>query len=267
MPLPHGAGRVRLRGHPSGILRDDCNGACSFKMRRCRSDTQRIMATFQIIRKEGLKMVKATIEDETIRAEAGALHYMIGDIELTTSMPSAKGFLKSLVTSESVFKPSYRGTGDIFFGPPIFGEYHQLELNEEAWILDKGAYVCSDGTVEAGSFRNKAITGLVGGEGFFQTKVEGTGKVILQAPGEIEIHDLANQTLTVDGSFAVARQAHLDYSVQKAAKGIFSSMASGEGLVNVIRGTGRVLLAPVPNIHNNLVTQIISGMPRPSSGK
>ena len=206
-------------------------------------------------------MVKATVQNETIRAEAGALHYMLGEIQLTTTMPSAKGFLKSLVTQESIFKPAYKGTGDIFFGPPIFGEYHELVLEHEAWILDKGAYVCSDGSVEAGSFRNKTITGLIGGEGFFQTKVEGTGKVVIQAPGNIEIIDLENQTLTVDGSFAVARQAHLDYTVQKAAKGILSSMASGEGLVNVIRGSGRVLLAPVPNIYNNLITQMRSSMP------
>ena len=225
------------------------------------------MATFEVIEKEGLKMVKATIQNETIRAEAGALHYMLGDIELTTTMPSAKGFLKSLVTQESIFKPAYKGNGEIFFGPPIFGEYHELILENEAWILDKGAYVCSDGSIEAGAFRNKAITGLVGGEGFFQTKVEGSGKVIIQAPGKIEILDLENQTLTVDGSFAVARQAHLDYSVQKAAKGILSSMASGEGLVNVIRGTGRVLLAPVPNIYNNLLSQLQSGMPAGTSGK
>ena len=225
------------------------------------------MATFQIIEKEGLKMVKATIQNETIRAEAGALHYMLGDIELTTKMPSAKGFLKSLVTQESVFKPAYKGTGDIFFGPPIFGEYYTLDLNNEAWILDKGAYVCSDGSVETGAFRNKAITGLVGGEGFFQTKVEGTGQVIIQAPGKIEIVDLENQTLTVDGSFAVARQAHLDYAIKKAAKGILSSMASGEGLVSVIKGTGRVLIAPVPNIYENLLMQISSSIPRPSTGK
>jgi len=225
------------------------------------------MATFQVIEKEGLKMVKAILQNETIRAEAGALHYMLGDIELTTSLPSAKGFLKSLVTQESVFKPAYKGSGEVFFGPPIFGEYFELELQNEAWVLDKGAYVCSDGTVEAGSFRNKAITGLVSGEGFFQTKVEGSGSVIIQAPGKIEILDLENQTLTVDGSFAVARQAHLDYTVRKAAKGILSSMASGEGLVNVIQGTGRVLLSPVPNIYNNLISQMRSAMPTPAARK
>ena len=223
------------------------------------------MATFEVVEKQGLKMIKATIANETIRAEAGALHYMLGEITLETAMPSAKGFLKSMVTKESVFKPTYTGTGEVFFGPPIFGEYHTLELNGDAWVLDKGAYVCSDAAVEVGAFRNKAISGLLGGEGFFQVEVKGTGKVVLQAQGPIETVDLQNQTLTVDGSFAVARQGHLEFTVKKAAKGILSSMASGEGLVNVIQGTGRVLLAPVPNIYSNLVDQVTTAFPRSSS--
>ena len=91
--------------------------------------------------------------------------------------------------------------------------------------------------------------------------------MLIQAPGKIEMLDLDNDKLTVDGSFAIARQAHLNYSVQKAAKGILSSMASGEGLVNVISGKGRVLLAPVPNLHNNLLSQMRSALPASTSGK
>jgi len=37
------------------------------------------MATFEIVEDEELKLIKATIKNETIRAEAGALHYMIGE--------------------------------------------------------------------------------------------------------------------------------------------------------------------------------------------
>ena len=115
-------------------------------------------------------MVKATIQSESIRAEAGALHYMLGDIELTTAMPSAKGFLKSLVTKESVFKPAYKGSGQIFFGPPIFGEYHELVLEDEAWILDKGAYLCSDGSVEVGASGTRPSQVLSGEKGYFKLK-------------------------------------------------------------------------------------------------
>jgi len=214
------------------------------------------MANFEIVEKQGLKMIKATIEKETIRAEAGALHYMRGNIELNVKMPTAGGFLKSLVTSESVMKPTYVGSGEIYFGPPIFGEYYMLDLTGDAWVLDKGAYVCSDEPIEVGAYTNKAVSGLLGGEGFFQTQVKGTGRVVIQAHGPIEEIDLTGETLSVDGSFAVARQAHLDFTVKKAAKGLLSSAASGEGLINVISGTGRVLLAPVPNLYANIVDSI-----------
>ena len=222
------------------------------------------MATFSVIEKQGLKMIRADIQNEAVRAEAGALHYMVGNIELETKMPTAGGFLKSLVTSETVFKPTYTGTGTIYFGPPIFGEYMVLELNNEAWVLDRGAYVCSDMGVTIGAFANKVIAGLLSGEGMFQTKVEGTGKVVVQAAGPIEAIDLRGEKLVVDGNFAIARQAHLDFSIQRAAKGgLLGSAASGEGLVSVISGIGRVYISPVPALHNSLLERMHSMMPVP----
>jgi uncharacterized protein (AIM24 family) len=218
------------------------------------------MSTFEIIAQQGLKMIKATINNETIRAESGALHYMQGRIELKTPMPSAGGILKSMVTAETIVRPTYTGTGTIFFGPPIFGEHMILELNNEAWVLDRGAYVCSDNSVEVGAFRNKAMSALMSGEGWFQTKVEGKGKVVLQAQGPVQAIDLRDDKLVVDGSFAVARQAQLDFSVQRATKGLLGSAASGEGLVNVIQGTGRVYIAPIPNAHVALGHQIASNI-------
>ena len=37
----------------------------------------------------------------------------------------------------------------------------------------------------------------------------------------------------------------LDFTVERSGKSLIGSAASGEGLVNVYRGTGKVLLAPV----------------------
>lgn len=222
------------------------------------------MAHFEIVEQEKLKMIKATIDNETITAEAGALHYMQGKIELKTPTPSAGGFLKSMVTNESIFRPTYTGTGEIFFGPPTFGEYMILDV-EEPWVLDRGAYVCSEPGITVGAFRNKAMTALMGGEGWFQTKVEGSGKVVLHAQGPLQIVDLVNDRLTVDGNFAVARQAKLDFKIQKAAKGLFGSATSGEGLVNVIEGTGRIYIAPVPNDYLSLTHHIRESMVMPVS--
>ena len=72
------------------------------------------MASFEIVQQQGLKMIKATLNNETVRAESGALHYMQGRVEMESSTATAGGFLKSLVTQESIFRPTYKGTGTVF---------------------------------------------------------------------------------------------------------------------------------------------------------
>ena len=67
-----------------------------------------------------------------------------------------------------------------------------------------------------------------------------------QCPKEelVEIH-LQDDVLKVDGNMAVAWSGSLDFTVERSGKSLIGSAASGEGLVNVYRGTGKVLLAPV----------------------
>ena len=54
-----------------------------------------------------------------------------------------------------------------------------------------------------------------------------------------------NDVLKVDGNMAIAWSGSLDFTVERSGKTLLGSAASGEGLVNVYRGTGKVLLAPV----------------------
>ena len=205
------------------------------------------MATFNICKAEdAVSYVEVILDNETVRAEAGAMRYILGDIEMTAQMPGLKSFFKAKATGETAVKPEYSGTGKLVL-EPSFSEFFELELSGETFILDQGAYWASDGSVEVGAVANKAASALLSGEGIFQTKVSGRGSVIVQAPGQIEVLELQDQKLVVDGSFAVARDAALDFSVRKSTKSILGSMASGEGLVNVIQGTGVVWLAPVPN--------------------
>ncbi|EKD69274.1 MAG: hypothetical protein ACD_47C00185G0001, partial [uncultured bacterium] len=75
---------------------------------------------------------------------------------------------------------------------------------------------------------------------------------------DVERIKLVNDRLAVDGSFAIARTAGLNFSVQKATKSIMGSMTSGEGLLNVFEGTGTVLIAPVSNLYFNLASMIMS---------
>ncbi len=215
------------------------------------------MPQYEIIDTEELRMVKVTLDGDTVRAESGALHYMIGNIEMVTKKPSMGGFLKSMVSSESVFRPTYTGKGEVFFGPPTFGEYHIIELDGNSMVLDSGSYICSDLGIEVGIIRNKGFT-MFSGEGIWQTTVSGTGTLVYYSEGPIQEINLVNSTLTVDGNFAVARDAGLNYEVKLLGKGLLSKFAGGEGFVNVISGTGKVYLSPVPSRFNNLAGRVIN---------
>lgn len=212
---------------------------------------------FEVVEKETLKFLKAELNNTAVRYESGGLYYMQGNLEMEANLPSAGGFLKSMVTRESVVKPIIRGSGTVWF-EPSFGNFTFLDLNNEEWILDKGAYYASEMGIEIGSFTNKSMSGLFSGEGFFQTKVSGTGKVVVLSNGPLETIELSNGKLVVDGSFAVARQASVQLTVTKANKGLFSSMISGEGIVNTFTGTGKVMIAPAANRYITMINYLSS---------
>lgn len=212
---------------------------------------------FEVVEKETLKFLKADLNNSAVRYESGGMYYMQGNLELEANLPSAGGFLKSMVTRESIVKPVIKGSGTVWF-EPTFGNFTIMELGGQEWILDKGAYYASEMGIEIGSFTNKSISGLFSGEGFFQTKVSGAGKVVILSNGPLETIELNNGKLVVDGSFAVARQASVQLTVAKANKGIFSSMISGEGVVNTFTGTGKVLIAPAANRYITMINYLSS---------
>lgn len=212
---------------------------------------------FDVVEKETLKFLKAEFENSAIRYESGGMYYMQGNLEMEANLPSAGGFLKSMVTRESAVKPIIRGSGTVWF-EPSFGNFTIMELKNEEWILDKGAYYASEMGIDISSFTNKSISGMFSGEGFFQTKVSGSGKVVMLSNGPLETIELNNGKLVVDGSFAVARQASVQLTVAKANKGIFGSMISGEGIVNTFTGTGKVLIAPAANRYITMINYLSS---------
>ena len=60
----------------------------------------------------------------------------------------------------------------------------------------------------------------------------------------IEIN-LENDVMKIDGNMAIAWSGSLEFTVEKSGKSLLGSAVSGEGLVNVYRGTGKIWMAPV----------------------
>ncbi len=219
------------------------------------------MPQYEIIEQEGVRLVKITLENETVRAESGALYYMRGQIEMESKAPSVGGFLKSLATGESIFRPTYSGTGELYLEPSL-GGFHVYELQGEEWILEGGAYWASDASIELDVHREKALTALKSGEGFldFQTKVRGTGKVVLSAQGPVEEVTLENDKMVVDGKYVLGRSGSINYTAQRAAKSLMGSLTSGEGLVRIYEGSGKLLMAAIPYWRHRLHASVTGAM-------
>ena len=65
------------------------------------------------------------------------MYYMIGDITMESKMPSVGGFLKAALSSESIFRPTYTGTGELYLELTA-GGIHSMHLDNETWILENG---------------------------------------------------------------------------------------------------------------------------------
>ena len=69
------------------------------------------MAEFEVCELEGMRWVRIRIQDETVRAEAGALSHMQGDIRMTARPPTPLGAIRSAISEQAMVRPSYTGSG------------------------------------------------------------------------------------------------------------------------------------------------------------
>lgn len=186
--------------------------------------------------------------------QAGAMQYMVGNVNVSTGVKGVGDFLgkalKGAVTKESGVKPEYEGTGLLVLEPT----YKYILLQDVSqWpggmVVEDGMFLACDGTVKHTiSKRENVSSALLGNEGLFNLCLSGNGTAVLESnvPAEELIAiDLQNDTLKIDGSMAVCWSAGLQFTVERTTKRLIGSAVSGEGLVNVYRGTGRVLMAPV----------------------
>jgi uncharacterized protein (AIM24 family) len=207
------------------------------------------MAKFTIHHLEGTRSVDVHLDHETVRIEAGALCYYVGDIRVHSPLvPALKGMFKSLLADEALYRPTYSGTGIITLESSL-GGFHVLELKGESWILERGCYWASEESVDVQFYREKLMNGIWIGEGlmYLQTKVQGSGKVVVATRGPTEIVTLAKgKSVVVEGPYVVGRTADVGFSLRRPTKNFMGIFTSGEQLVRVYEGPGSVLLNPSP---------------------
>ena len=115
--------------------------------------------------------------------------------------------------------------------------------------IEDGMFLACDSRVNRSVVARKNLSSAVlGGEGLFNMSLHGNGVVALESnvpEEELIVIELENDELKIDGILAVCWSSNLDFTVERTTKTLVGSAVSGEGLVNVYRGTGRVLMSPV----------------------
>ncbi len=209
-----------------------------------------------------LRQLRVRLTDDAVRTEPGALQFLKGRIEMESNTGSGgglgglmKGALAAARTGETLFKPLYRGRGELYL-EPTFGHMWLMELKGETLYADQGLFFCCEDSVKVEAHKVESFSArMAGGEGRYQTKVSGTGLVVFRIPvprSEIVELSLSDETVQVDGSFALLRTGDVHFSVEKASNSMLGAVTSGEGLLQTFRGTGRVWIAPTQPFYDKL---------------
>ena len=200
------------------------------------------------------RQVICDLKKANITLQAGAMQWIVGNVNATTGIKGVGDLfgkaIRGKATGESAIKPEYTGNGTLVLEPT----YKYILLEDVAdWngslILEDGLFLaCDSNLTHKAVMRSNLSSAVAGGEGLFNLGLCGSGVVALECPCPreelIEIN-LQDDVLKIDGNMAIAWSGSLDFTVERSGKTLIGSAASGEGLVNVFRGTGRVLMAPV----------------------
>ena len=181
---------------------------------------------------------------ESFKAEAGAMVSMSPSIELKSKKQGKGlgGMLKAAVGGEGLFSSVFTaesGAGEVVLAPSSPGDIIGFDMSGNTILAQSGAYLAGTEGMELstqGSFK-----AMISGEGLFLQKITGNGKVFLNSYGAVYVKELsAGEHYILDTGHLVAYEDSASYTLKKAAKGLFSTLASGEGLVCDFTGPGKL---------------------------
>lgn len=206
------------------------------------------------------RQVAITLSGDSVVIQAGSMQWMLGNVQVRTGVKGVGDLfgkaIRGKATGESAIKPEYEGNGLVILEPTY--KYIILEdvakWGQAGMVIEDGMFLACNGSVKHSvQARSNVSSAVAGGEGLFNLCLSGQGVAALESnvPRDelIEVV-LKDDVLKVDGPMAVAWSGSLEFRVERTTKSLMGSAASGEGLVNVYRGTGRVLMSPVaPSSH------------------
>ena len=173
------------------------------------------MATFEIQQGQFQRWVKITLHNEAVRAEAGALSYMRGDIVVDTPLPSLGSIDQVRHCRRAVDPPALRRHGR---------SLSRIELRRLPCLRDRGSALDPRerrllGLRRHGEARSSPRTHAHLAVGWrrphrlSRPRSAAQGRVVLNAAGPVEEIDLGHETISVEGKLVIARTADVSYRV------------------------------------------------------
>lgn len=198
------------------------------------------------------RQVFVNLQNTGCLVQAGAMQWTLGNVNMTSGVTGVGNFLKKAVqgavTGETAVKPEYTGQGFLMLEPTF---KHIILVDVAQWgqiVLEDGLFLAADNTLQHQVVARKSLSSAVlGGEGLFNLSLAGQGIAVLESPvpqQELIMFNLQDDEVRIDGNMAIAWSGSLDFTVEKSSKSLIGSAVSGEGFVNVYRGTGSILMAP-----------------------
>lgn len=199
------------------------------------------------------RQVLCMLNGNSVKVQAGAMQWTAGNVQMSSGVKGVGDFfgkaLKGAATGETLSKPVYQGQGYLMLEPTF---KHIILEDVSEWgagiVLDDGLFLACDDTVqEQVIHRTNVSSAILGGEGLFNLSLSGKGIAALESPvAKEELIEIVldNDEVKIDGNMAIAWSSTLKFTVEKSSKSLLGSAVSGEGFVNVYRGTGKILLAP-----------------------
>ncbi|MDR9404072.1 MAG: TIGR00266 family protein [Halothece sp. Uz-M2-17] len=201
---------------------------------------------YDILYKPAFSTLFVTLEPgDSVTAEAGAMTSMDANLSMKTHFSGGffNALLKKFLGKESLFVNTYTNESDeslnLVLSQSIIGDIEALTLAGNEICFQPGAYIAHTPGVEIG-VAFAGFASWIAGEGLFKLKLKGQGTVFFGAYGGLTQKEITGGYV-VDNGHLVAYEPDIRMGIRLAG-GLFSSLTSGEGLVNRLKGSGTIYL-------------------------
>lgn len=200
----------------------------------------------EIVAKPVFSFIHVDLEPgDSIIVESDGMASMAAELDMKAKMNGNffSALCKALLGGESFFVNRFTNntneTKRLTITQSTPGDINCIDLDNDNFCLQPGAYICSTPGVKLG-LKWAGFGSFIGREGLFKLQVKGTGKVWYGAYGGLIEKEIDGEYI-VDTSHLVAYEPQIKLKVQLAG-GLFSSFFGGEGLVTRVEGKGKIII-------------------------